>query len=177
MQTTPNEIFKTDEVEGPIPTSDWWSSLAWTKHSAPMFAHPLVLRAIPQGLSVTYPGPSIVASERAIVGGAADGDLILSVATNNPFSEARFGEYSDWFVQAVFQTQPECSEQALAMAAHSSMSSMKAFDRKLLLPSGRVVAECKRSVSRNFRSRPTYGLFGPAGSTWSQMKRGMSTGF
>ena len=63
----PKEIFKTDQVEGPIPTNDWWSSLAWTEHSAPMFAHPLVLRAIPQGLSVTYPGPSIVASERAIV--------------------------------------------------------------------------------------------------------------
>ena len=30
----PNEIFKTDEVEGPIPTNDWWSSLAWTEHSA-----------------------------------------------------------------------------------------------------------------------------------------------
>ena len=151
----PNEIFKTDEVEGPIPTNDWWSSLAWTEAQCPMFAHPLVLRAIPQGLSVTYPGPSIVASERAIVGGAADGDLILSDATNNPFSEARFGEYSDWFVQAVFHNTAGVFRTSFGHGSPFVYVQHEGVRPKITFAErpGRVVAECKRSMSRNFRSR------------------------
>ena len=170
----PNEIFKTDEVEGPIPTNDWWSSLAWTKHSAPMFAHPLVLRAIPQGLSVTYPGPSIVASERAIVGGAADGDLILSVATHNPFSEARFGEYSDWFVQAVFQNTTGVLRTSFGHGSpfvyvqHEGVRPKITFAERPVVWSQSANGAC---LGISVRGR-AYGLFGPAGSTWSQDEEG-----
>ena len=170
----PNEIFKTDEVEGPIPTNDWWSSLAWTEHSAPMFAHPLVLRAIPQGLSVTYPGPSIVASERAIVGGAADGDLILSVATNNPFSEARFGEYSDWFVQAVFQNTTGVLRTSFGHGSpfvyvqHEGVRPKITFAERPVVWSQSANGVC---LGISVRGR-AYGLFGPAGSTWSQDEEG-----
>lgn len=170
----PDEIFKTDEVEGPIPTNDWWSSLAWTEHSAPMFAHPLVLRATPQGLSVTYPGPSIVASERAIVGGAADGDLILGVATNNPFSEARFGEYSDWFVQAVFQNTTGVLRTSFGHGSpfvyvqHEGVRPKITFAERPVVWSHSANGAC---LGISVRGR-AYGLFGPAGSTWSQDEEG-----
>ena len=172
----PKEIFKTDQVEGPIPTNDWWSSLAWTEHSAPMFAHPLVLRATPQGLSVTYPGPSIVASERAIVGGAADGDLILSDATTIRSQKPALANTPIGSSKQSFKTQPECSEQALAMAAHSSMSSMKTFDRKLLLPSAR---SCGRRVQTERVSEFQFeaermGSLGRLDQHGPRMRRGMS---
>ena len=40
-----SRIFKTAQFKGPVPTSDWWSSLAWVPFSEAQYAHPLVLRA------------------------------------------------------------------------------------------------------------------------------------
>lgn len=170
----PNKIFKADQVEGPIPTNDWWSSLAWTELSAAMFAHPLVLRAEPQGLSVTYPGSSIVTSERAIVGGAADGDLILGDATSSPFSEARFGEYSDWFVQAVFQKTTGVLRtnfghgSPFVYVQHEGARPKITFAEHPVIWSRSADGSC---LGISVRGR-AYGLFGPAGSTWSQDEEG-----
>ncbi len=170
----PDEIYKTDQVEGPIPTNDWWSSLAWTEHSAPMFAHPLVLQATPQGLSVTYPGPSIVASERAIVGGAADGDLILGIETNSTFSEARFGEHSDWFVQAVFQNRTGTFKTSFGHGSPFVYVEHEGFQPKITFAERPVVwlqSANGACLGISVRGR-AYGLFGPAGSTWSQDDEG-----
>lgn len=49
--------------KGPIPTNDWCSSLVWptqSKHSLPMFPHPLGVQAHSDGLGIGYnPTPSI----------------------------------------------------------------------------------------------------------------------
>ena len=45
----PAEIFRTAKVKGPMPTNDWWSSLAWVKFSDAMFPHPLAVRAMEGG--------------------------------------------------------------------------------------------------------------------------------
>ena len=31
----PKKIYKTDNLKGPIPTNDWWSSILWEKFSSP----------------------------------------------------------------------------------------------------------------------------------------------
>ena len=44
-------------VSGPIPTSDWWSSLVWpmhSPHSMAMFPHPLAVKAGAGGLGIGY---------------------------------------------------------------------------------------------------------------------------
>src|SRR5205085_6281451 len=78
----PRVIYKTDAVRGPVPTSKWWSSLAWAKFSRPQYAHPLALRTTPAGLAVYYPGPSITANKVGIFGDMpGDGtDLVLGHA-------------------------------------------------------------------------------------------------
>ncbi len=49
--------------QGPVPTSDWWSSLVWPEqspHSLPMFPHPLAMQAHAEGLGIGYnPVPSV----------------------------------------------------------------------------------------------------------------------
>ena len=54
----PATIYRTANVKGPMPTNDWWSSLAWVPFSDSMYPHPLAMRAVAGGLRVAYPGDS-----------------------------------------------------------------------------------------------------------------------
>ena len=42
----PETIFRTANVAGPMPTNDWWSSLAWMQYSERLYSHPLAVRAM-----------------------------------------------------------------------------------------------------------------------------------
>ena len=75
----PSTIYKTEEALGPMPSNDWWSSLAWVPLSDVMYAHPLALKAVDGGLRVYYPGANITANNAAIFGfmpGGTD-DLVV----------------------------------------------------------------------------------------------------
>ena len=60
----PETIYRTENVKGPTPTNDWWSSLAWMKYSERQYPHPLAVEAGPRGLRLYYPGPAITANKR-----------------------------------------------------------------------------------------------------------------
>jgi endoglucanase Acf2 len=49
-KSPPATVYRTSDVKRPMPTCDWWSSLAWIPFSEPMYAHPLALRAQTDGL-------------------------------------------------------------------------------------------------------------------------------
>ena len=52
-----------DRFEGPVSTSDWWSSLVWPMHSPysmPMFAHPLSMQARADGLGLGYASEPVI---------------------------------------------------------------------------------------------------------------------
>src|SRR5689334_12079780 len=58
----PREIVATSEVAGrPMPSNDWWSSLAWLRLSEAMYPHPLAVKAEAGGLRVAYPGARLTA--------------------------------------------------------------------------------------------------------------------
>src|SRR5689334_72902 len=59
------EIFRTPNARGPMPTTDWWSSLAWMKFTERQYPHPLAVAAQPEGLRVFYPGNSITGNKDA----------------------------------------------------------------------------------------------------------------
>ena len=61
-------IYKTPGVQGKMPTTDWWSSLAWMQYSERQYPHPLAVQATSQGLRIYYPGDSITANRAAIFG-------------------------------------------------------------------------------------------------------------
>ncbi|MFW6723052.1 glycosyl hydrolase [Streptomyces sp. MAR4 CNY-716] len=89
-------------ADRPVPTNDWWSSLAFQRaadnpYSLPMFGHPLSYRAVAGGLEVGY------ATEHVVVGGGAQyefqhkADLTLGVdGLNSP--DAKADGWSDWTV-------------------------------------------------------------------------------
>lgn len=99
----PGRIFVTESMVGrPVPSNDWWSSLAWEPFSDVMHAHPLALKAEPGGMRIAYPGANITANHEAIFGVMAGGgdDLILGHSEIDAFVDARVAGWSDWFVTA-----------------------------------------------------------------------------
>ncbi|WP_348652605.1 glycosyl hydrolase [Streptomyces sp. WMMC500] len=89
-------------ADRPVPTNDWWSSLAFQRaadnlYSLPMFGHPLSYRAVAGGLEVGY------ATEHVVVGGGVQyefqhkADLTLGVAGLNA-PDAKADGWSDWTV-------------------------------------------------------------------------------
>src|SRR3954452_7440751 len=93
------EIFRTLDLKGPMPTNDWWSSLAWMKLSERAYPHPLAVCAESGGLRVFAPA-KITANKDAIFGFMPDrspDDLVLGRAGAAAFAEARVESFSDWF--------------------------------------------------------------------------------
>ncbi|MFI8194217.1 glycosyl hydrolase [Streptomyces sp. NPDC085946] len=86
----------------PVPTNDWWSSLAFQRYgdnpySTPMYGHPLTYQAVAGGLEVGYPtSPAIVGSGRQYEY-AHKRDLTLGLSgLNSPDTKA--DAWSDWTV-------------------------------------------------------------------------------
>src|SRR5262249_18071950 len=60
----PGTIYRTSNITGPMPTSDWWTSVAWAQPSFPIYPLPLALQTTTTGIGVDYPDLS---SETAAV--------------------------------------------------------------------------------------------------------------
>eukprot|EP00854_Cymbomonas_tetramitiformis_P003056 gene3056-3882_t len=96
----------------PVPTNDWWSSLVFSRHSFPMYPHPLSLVASAGGLVVAFPQNS-PAQEACCtpetydyrtmdsVGSTNTGqyDLIIGLAGLDSPSTL-VSDYTDWTVTA-----------------------------------------------------------------------------
>ncbi|WP_256107408.1 glycosyl hydrolase [Streptomyces sp. ODS05-4] len=86
----------------PVPTNDWWSSLAFQRYGdnpwgTPMYGHPLTYQATSAGLDIGYPtSPSIVGDGRQYEY-AHKRDLTLGLTgLNSP--DTRADAWSDWTV-------------------------------------------------------------------------------
>jgi endoglucanase Acf2 len=168
----PAVVYRTENLQGPMPTSDWWSSLAWVPFSEPMYPHPLAVRAVETGLRVAYPGPGITANHAAIFGflGGGSDDLVLGHSAVEKFAEARVAGFGDWFVTAQF------GDTAKGMRVSFGHGSPFVFARltggEPQLHFGQRIPEvfagsAKEPVLGVQLGRRAYGLFAPSGSTWS----------
>ncbi len=164
------EVSRTDRVRGPMPTNDWWSSLAWLPFSERMYAHPLAFRAEKGGMRVYAPGRRIAIGRSAIMGGMPDNadDLILGHSSQPDFDDARVDGFGDWFVTARFG--PPGRGMAVTFG-HGSPFAFARFEGgtpRLSLPEVPVVwAGDARSPVLGLTVRgQAYACFGPTGSTW-----------
>jgi endoglucanase Acf2 len=100
---TPVTPKVTQAAQGkPVPTNDWWSSLAFQRYgdnpySTPMYGHPLTYQAVSGGLEVGYPtSPAIVGDGRQYEY-THKRDLTLGLSgLNSPDTKA--DSWSDWTV-------------------------------------------------------------------------------
>jgi endoglucanase Acf2 len=86
----------------PVPTNDWWSSLAFQRYgdnpwSTPMYGHPLTYQATAAGLEVGYPTTPAIVGEGRQYEYAHKRDLTLGLTgLNSPDTKA--DAWSDWTV-------------------------------------------------------------------------------
>ncbi|WP_079023456.1 glycosyl hydrolase [Streptomyces odonnellii] len=86
----------------PVPTNDWWSSLAFQRYgdnpySTPMYGHPLTYQATAAGLQVGYPTAPTVSGDGRQYEYAHKADLTLGLTgLNSPDTKA--DSWSDWTV-------------------------------------------------------------------------------
>ncbi|MEV8314975.1 glycosyl hydrolase [Streptomyces sp. NPDC059900] len=86
----------------PVPTNDWWSSLAFQRYgdnpySTPMYGHPLTYQAVSGGLEVGYPTDPAVVGEGRQYEYAHKRDLTLGLSGLNS-ADTKADAWSDWTV-------------------------------------------------------------------------------
>ena len=95
----------TDNVSGPIPTTDWWTSLVYQNQSGNQFsetlvAHPLMMKCQNLGLGLgTTPDPAWNPNYSY----SYTEDLVVGVVGLNA-SNSQLDEYSDWTVSAFWES-------------------------------------------------------------------------
>jgi endoglucanase Acf2 len=159
-------------VKGKMPTNDWWSALAWTPFGERHYPHPLAVQAGPKGLRVFYPGTNISANKAGIFGFMPDktgDDLALGHSAVAEFPDARVDGFSDWFVAVRFGADQKTMR---VTYGHGSPFVFAAFDggaaRLTFAKAPKVWAgDDKSAVLGITVNGKHYGLFGPAGSTWT----------
>ena len=164
----PATIYNTGEVLTPMPTNDWWSSLAWVPLSDSMFPHPLAMRAVEGGLRIWYPGAAISASKVAIMGGGGE-DLLLGHSGITSFKEARVAGWSDWFVTALMGNEECGMKLTFGHGSPFVFAEFKGGEPIVTLgKGGQVFAGGEKDATLGVRlGGKAYGLFAPSGSNWS----------
>ncbi len=169
----PETVHKTPGCRQPAITGQWWSSLLWQqkKFSQPLFAHPLVATCTEGGLAISYPGSQIHGNQAGIFGSGSgpDGDLKLGHSAAPTFAQADCDGYSDWFLSVLLANGRHSLRVSLGHGSpfiyclYDGGDPVVRFSRPPQIWSGTAV-EPVLGVTANGHH---YGLFGPAGSTWS----------
>ncbi|MET8506597.1 glycosyl hydrolase [Streptomyces sp. NPDC004787] len=86
----------------PVPTNDWWSSLAFQRYgdnpySTPMYGHPLTYQATAAGLDIGYPTSPAVVGDGRQYEYAHKRDLTVGLAGLNA-PDTKADAWSDWTV-------------------------------------------------------------------------------
>jgi endoglucanase Acf2 len=167
----PGEIYRTEEVKQPMPTNDWWSSLAWVPLSEAMYPHPLAVQVIPGGLHVFYPGPGITANKSAIFGFLPAGwdDMILGHSAVELFKEGRVAGWSDWFVTAQIGTVEQGMRVTFGHGSPYVFAQYAGGEPALTFgkPPEIFLGTEKDAVLGVRVGKKSYLLCAPGGSTWS----------
>ena len=167
--------FVVPELQAPIPSSQWWSSLVALPYSERQYPHPLAVTARPEGLQVRYPGPDIHADEHCICGWMdlePPNDLVLGHSEVSRFDATRLAGYSDWFVTARFEAKGRTDAGMDVTYGHGApfvFASVTGGDPivRFTAPPDVFHVSTDGSVVGVCRDRRCYLLVGPVGTPWS----------
>jgi endoglucanase Acf2 len=159
--------FVTSAVKRPVPTNDWWSSLAFLPFSNQMFPHPLGIQAHENGLRLYYPGTGYTANPEGIFTAIMrePNDLIIGHSEQARFPDARVQSWSDWFVTAAFGNKLSLSFGHGSPFVYGTLpegSPTFSFGSAPTVFSG----DAKSPVLGVSVQGRSYGLFGPSGCRW-----------
>ncbi len=163
-----NSIYRTANVTGPMPTSDWWTSLAFTQPAYPIYPLPLALQTTTGGIGVDYPDIEV---ETTAVHAGYNTDFTLGATTGTfPSPNPLVDGYSDWTVSMLWDngsggTMRVTAGQGLPYlyATYANENPQLTFATAPTIWSG-TASSSVLGITVNGHN---YGLFGPSGSSWS----------
>jgi len=169
VKEPPATIYKTENVKGAMPTSDWWSSLAWVPFSEPMYAHPLILRAELDGLRVGF-ADKIAVNKVGIFGAMPGGknDFTLGHSAVAKFPDARVDGFSDWFVTAAFTSDGKGFKTTFGHGSPYVYALYDGGDATISFEKAPEVwaGDADKPMLGILVNGKAYALYGPAGCKW-----------
>ncbi len=177
-QPPPSAPFLTEAMRNQaVPTSQWYSTLAFNANPGPIFAQPLSFKTTPAGLEMALPRkqhvpdqiPFPISAEHVVAYPHADA-LVFSPLAFEP-EPARLARVSDW---AVDISMARGTDQMLTTVAHGSPYAyfrLSRGDVRIRLPAaGERLAAVTDARHLGLRVKGTgYVVFGPTGVRWEQV--------
>jgi len=162
--------YVTKRLRGPVPTTDWWTSLLWKRrperpYSENLYAHPLAFRATREGLGVSYPTRAAIDPKGRSYHYHYAEDLALGVS-GLAAREVRVDGFGDWTVTPVWA---DGARRLTATFGHGLpyVYCDAAGGDAVVTPRGRAKVWHRRgAVAGVTVNGHHYGLFAPDGASW-----------
>ncbi|MBB6435881.1 glycosyl hydrolase [Streptomyces candidus] len=155
----------------PVPTNDWWSSLAFQRYgdnpySTPMYGHPLTYQATAGGLEVGYPTTPAIVGEGRQYEYAHKRDLTLGLTgLNSPDTKA--DDWSDWTVTPYWSDGARTLRTTIGHGMPFVYAKGSGGDARITTAAAPTVFADQGNVLGITVSGHHYALFAPSGSDWT----------
>lgn len=169
---TPVTPKVTSAAQGkPVPTNDWWSSLAFQRYgdnpySTPMYGHPLTYQAVSGGLQVGYPTSPAIVGEGRQYEYAHKADLTLGLTgLNSPDTKA--DSWSDWTVTPYWSDGTRTLRTTIGHGMPFVYAKGSGGNAQITTASAPAVFSDQGNVLGITVAGHHYALFAPTGSDWN----------
>lgn len=165
-----NQIYKTDQFQGKMPTNDWWSNLAWDKYSEAQYPHPLAVKNQEDGFRIYNPSSRITANSSCVCGWINDiHDFTVGHSNATTFPDTKVNSSNDWFVSALYKNNNNSMEVTYGHGSPYVYFNFIGGNPQLSFYTAPTVwsGNSSSSVLGITIEGSHYGLFGPSGSTWN----------
>ncbi|MFB6983303.1 glycosyl hydrolase [Streptomyces scopuliridis] len=155
----------------PLPTNDWWSSLAFQRYgdnpySTPMYGHPLTYQATAGGLEVGYPTTPAIVGEGRQYEYAHKADLTLGLTgLNSPDTKA--DAWSDWTVTPYWSDGARTLRATIGHGLPFVYAKGSGGDARITTAAAPEVFADDGNVLGITVAGHHYALFAPSGSDWA----------
>ncbi|MFE9884138.1 glycosyl hydrolase [Streptomyces scopuliridis] len=155
----------------PLPTNDWWSSLAFQRYgdnpySTPMYGHPLTYQATAGGLEVGYPTTPAIVGDGRQYEYAHKADLTLGLTgLNSPDTKA--DAWSDWTVTPYWSDGARTLRTTIGHGLPFVYAKGSGGDARVTTAAAPDVFADDGNVLGITVAGHHYALFAPTGSDWA----------
>lgn len=169
-------------------THTWWTSLIWKfrpneQHSWGLFAHPLVVKATPQGATIGYSNQAQIGQPIVLPPDNHTNqeyhypyvqDLLVGIAGLNA-QQTAVERYSDWSVTAVTQSGPHQLKMTITKGSPFVFFEIQGGNAVITASSQLTVWYNNNGTLGLTINGKHYGIFGPSGSIWNGTQQLSST--
>ncbi|MEV5444343.1 glycosyl hydrolase [Streptomyces sp. NPDC052644] len=155
----------------PVPTNDWWSSLAFQRYgdnpySTPMYGHPLTYQATAAGLDIGYPTTPAIVGDGRQYEFAHKRDLTLGLTGLNA-PDTKADAWSDWTVTPYWSDGARTLRATIGHGLPFVYAKGTGGDARVTTATAPTVFADQGNVLGITVAGHHYALFAPTGADWT----------